>query len=186
MTDSNQNVFNLRGVVESVVPSDSAFIGNLASTLNTYLPAKQLIQQSIGKTALMIRETLLQQRSTEQAEALLTLNKECAAKKKALLFGPPDQVMVTLSNWHRARLFDFDFDPAVIRQGLPNDRRANAVGRPSLISTMGHSNGFSIRNGGSLQGRDAAGNWWIVWAMRTQAWPIVEAKIRAMAERKLD
>lgn len=92
--------------------------------------------------------------------------------------------MVMWSNWHRARLLDFDFSPAVVRQGLADDQRANGVGIASVIQTTGHSNGFKVRNGGGIQGRDAVGNWWMIWSMRTEAWPIVEAKVRALASKK--
>ena len=102
MLTNDQNVFNLRSMIEFVIPSDTVFIGDLASTLNAE-PAKQLIQQPSSKTALTIRESLLQQRATEHVEALLTLNKECAAKRLPLLFGPGNQLMVTFSNWYRAR-----------------------------------------------------------------------------------
>lgn len=94
------NVMGLRSTLEDVVPREGAYIGNLALTSNTYMPAQQLLSQSLGATALQIRKDLLQQRTREQVEACLTLHKQHNEKKGRMpLFGSYDQVMLSLSNW---------------------------------------------------------------------------------------
>lgn len=179
------NVMNFRGVVDDVLPPDQAFIGNATTTSQTHLTAGEIARQPVGKTALRIRNSLLQQRTQEQAEAYVALHHgEMEKTGRAPLFGPPTQMMLAWSNWHKARFFDVDFSAAVLRSGLPLGQRANKLGRPSYIGCTGHENGFLVRNAGPVLGRDAAGDWWVSWALRKGAWKAVEEEVSGLGGKK--
>ena len=93
-------------------------------------------------------------------------------------------IMVTLSNWHKARFFDFDFSAAVVKTGIPLEQRANKLGRPSYINVSGESHSIPLRNAGPVIGKDAAGNWWLTATLRKEAWKSVEESVRAMSSKK--
>jgi hypothetical protein len=83
---------------------------------------------------------------------------------------------------HKARFFQMDFSAAVSKIGTPLEQRKNGAGVPSYINVAGHQSSFKIRNGGPLIGRDAAGDWWMQWPMRADAWPAVEKRVQQLAD----
>ena len=176
------NVTNMRGVVDDVLPPDKAFIHNAATATNTWLRVADVMGENLGQTALRIRHSLLEQRSQEQMQAYIShYVQSLKTTGRTPMYGYPDEVRFFFSNWHKARFFDVDFSGAVTRTGLPLEQRANKIGRPSYINVTGYENGFTIRNGGPVIGKDAAGNWWLSWVMRKEAWSAVEKIFEDMA-----
>lgn len=181
------NIYNIRGLFEDALPAKSVYIGNASFPTQTIMTAEELSKISMGEAALRLRNDLTQQRTVAEVKALVAFQKETVPKTgRSPLGGPWNQCMVSLSNWHKARFFDFDFSAAVIRPGKRLEDRAQKLGQPSLIFPTGHTNGLSLRNSGPLIGRDAAGNWWLQWNMRAGAWPDFEAQFEAMVGRKND
>lgn len=173
------NIMNFRGMLDDVLPPDQAFVGNAMAVIYTPTTARELLAEPLGTTAMRIRRSLEQQKTREQVEAFVSVHTSSMEKTgRGPLVGPANQMMVTLSNWHRARFFDYDWSAAVVRAGKPLESRKNKLGRPSYIHMNGHENGFSIRNAGALIGKDAEGNVWMTWALREEAWPLVEAEMR--------
>nr|POE77759.1 hypothetical protein CFP56_09402 [Quercus suber] len=173
------NVMNFRGILDEVLPPDQAFIGNATGVIYTQMTAKELLAEPLGSTAIRIRRSLEQQKTPEQVEAYISLHKSVLRKTgHGPVVGPANQQMITLSNWHRARFFEYDWSSAVVKVGKPLDSRKNKVGRPSYIHVNGDENGFSVRNAGGLIGKDAEGNFWMTWAVREAVWPLVEAEVK--------
>ncbi len=173
------NVLDTRGVVGTQILSDgTAYAGNMCVQFFTYVSAGELAEESLGATALRIRRALDEQRTVQQFEAYVATHKEATAAGRLSLFGPWNMVMMNLSNWHKARFFEYDFS-AAIRQCPAEDGMVSvgengtrAGGKPAYISTTGHENvPVSSRNVGCLVGKDREGNWWMNWTMRKGAWP---------------
>ncbi|EUC29005.1 hypothetical protein COCCADRAFT_40559 [Bipolaris zeicola 26-R-13] len=167
---------NLRKTLEKELPRGT-FIGNAVSTAFAFLTAHELATIPLGSIALRIRRAIQQQRTTEQVKAQLTLMDSYGRQPLA---GPWNVLPLVLSQSNSLGFFDLDFSSAVVRQGLPNDRRSNGVGKPSYIHLTHQMNGVPGRNAGSVLGKDAAGNWWIYFDLPVTAWEGVYKKLRAL------
>ncbi|KAF5845871.1 hypothetical protein GGP41_008359 [Bipolaris sorokiniana] len=165
---------NLRKALEKDLPSGT-FVGNAVSTAFAFLTAHELATIPLGSIALRIRRAIQQQRTTEQVKAQLTLMDFYGRQPLA---GPWNMLPLVLSQ--SLGFFDLDFSCAVVRQGLPNDRRRNQVGRPSYIHLTHQLNGIPGRNAGSVLGKDAGGTWWIYFDLPVKAWKGVYQKLRAL------
>ncbi|KAK5173970.1 uncharacterized protein LTR77_001049 [Saxophila tyrrhenica] len=168
------NVLDTRDLIgEDILPSNSAYIGNMCIQFFTYVSAGELASESLGTTALRIRKALQEQRTGDQFEAYLSAHKQATAAGRPPLFGPWNMEMVNISSWLKARFFEYDFSPAVVRSAADGDReQASLGGRPSYISATGHENvPIPSRNVGCLVGKDVDGNLWMNWTIRKSAWP---------------
>ena len=153
--------YSLHGVLEELPPG-KAFIGNWVAKMFVQTTTRDVVEGSIGKAALHIRNSLKEQRTREQAEAYVTMQ----SQQNIMMFGEGRQAFVGLSNISRAGLNKLDFSGAVIGAGN---------GTPvHLHSDFFVSSSLKLRNVGPLFGQDASGNWWISWVMRSEAWPRVE------------
>jgi hypothetical protein len=170
------NAMNVRGASEHVpLPDKSAYIGNAVLSATSLTDTAELYKLSVGEVAYLVRENLKKQRTPEQIKAMCAWQLENYNKGiSSPLPGSWNQILFSWSNWSRAGFFDLDFSAAVTKTGLQMSERNNKVGRPSLVSTVGHADGLSVRNGGPLIGKDANGDWWLDWTMRAEAWPEVE------------
>lgn len=177
------NVANLRGLFPDHLPenTEAAYISNAAISAHTFTTSGELASMSVGDLALRLRQDLQAQRTPEQARHFVAWQRESIKQiGRSPLFGSWNQIMVGFSNWHRGRFFDMDFSGAVLRPGMPLEKRSNKLGQPSLVLPNGHSDGFSVRNIGPLIGRDAAGNWWIQCSLRSSAWAHVEKQFEKL------
>ena len=170
------NVLDTRPLIanDDVLPEGNEYFGNMCIQFFTYPSAGALANETLGATALRVRRALEEQRTPEQFEAYIAAHKEATAAGRLTLFGPWNMVMMSVSNWHKARFFEYDFSPAIVcrPKGEEMGGSKSPAGRPSYINVAGHENiPISSRNVGCLVGRDACGNWWMNWTMRKQAWP---------------
>ena len=74
-----------------------------------------------------------------------------------------------------------DFSAAVTKPGVKLEERKNKLGCPSYINYTGQMTG--MRNSGQLLGRDANGDWWMQWTLRTDAWSPVGNLMMQETER---
>ncbi|KAI7259165.1 hypothetical protein KC345_g10385 [Hortaea werneckii] len=180
----------------SFFPPEKAYIGNASLPSITLTTAGEILHRPLSQTAAHIRKNLEIQRTPPNLQAFLSLHRrEVRAKGRSPLFGPGDQLMLSLSNWHRGRFFEQDFSAAVVDAaaagGVKEDggshgllerttttkTRAEKIGRPSFVGVTGHKNGFRVRNAGPCLGRDARGDWWVSWALRDEAWGVFEREL---------
>ena len=178
------NVFDTRPTLaEDLIPPNSAFLGNAVFSAFTILSARQVLEGPLSFVASKLRHSLEQQRTREQIQAFSAFQKRWFEKTGHMpIFGDPGMLLIVCSNWHKGRFFEVDFSAAAIAPGVPLTQRSNKLGRPSYINVTGHNRGMSTRNMGPVVGKDAAGNWWLAWTMRTDAWPAVEQQLRAMTD----
>jgi hypothetical protein len=167
------NVFDFRSLVPDLLPKSGVYIGNGTFALNTLLPAWQILSAPLSSVAQAVRRSLDQQRTREQVEAVAALHKASLEKSGyTAMFGSPSQYLLVLSNWHRVKLYEIDFSPALIN---PAQKAKNSLaGKPTYVHPVGYNNGFSIRNFGAVSGRDHEGNWWFTWFTGDDTWEIIE------------
>jgi hypothetical protein len=111
------NALNLRtSLHESSMSKDSAYMGNALCMSPTFLQGQQIADEPLGQIALRIRESVAEQRTPEQVEAMTALQMPTMEKTGYLaLVGNPRIMLLSCSNWHKARLFGMDFSPAVLQ-----------------------------------------------------------------------
>ncbi|KAJ5388992.1 Transferase [Penicillium cataractarum] len=173
------NALNLRtSTHDAFETSEDMYMGNALCMSPTFLSGRQISEESLGQIALRIRESLVQQRTTEQVEAMTALQMETMETTGYLaLVGDPRMLLLSCSNWNKARLYDMDFSSAVVRKSPSADiDRLRAPGKPTYVNGVQHS-ANSFRNVLSVKGKDSAGNWWLTGVLRTNAWKRVQAQL---------
>lgn len=96
------------------------------------------------------------------------------------LVGDPRMMLLSCSNWHKARLFDMDFSPAVLQSSAQSSsQNTQKKGKPSYVNGVQHSEN-SFRNVLSVIGKDAGRNWWLTGVLRTDAWAHVEEQVHKL------
>lgn len=175
------NIFDIRPILdENRLPSHSAFVGNAVFIAATFLSTRQILERPLSFVASRLRDTLVQQRTKEQVQALTAMWKTFLDKTGLMpVFGTSDMLLFTCSNWSKGKFFEVDFSAAVVAVGVPLSQRANKLGRASYINLAAHKSFMPIRNSGAVVGQDAAGNWWTTWAMRAEAWPKIDEHLKA-------
>jgi hypothetical protein len=178
------NVTNVRGLFPDLLPDKggaAVYTTNATVSSNTLITCGELNSLSVGALALRIRQDLQTQRTPEQIRHLVAWQLEARKEiGRNPLLGSWNQILLAWSNWHRARLLDVDFSPAVVRPGLPLESRSNKLGQPSFILPNAHAKGISMRNAGPLLGRDANGDWWMQTVLRAGAWARVEEQFKRL------
>lgn len=177
------NVTNIRGLFPDHLPDKGAEVYTTNAMVNTHtlVTSGELANMSIGALAWRLRQDLQKQRTPEQVRHLVAWQLDSSKQYgRSLMLGPWNQILMSWTNWHRARFYDVDFSAAVIQPGLPPESRNNKLGQPSFIMPNGHANGLSLRNAGPLIGRDANGDWWMQVVLRADAWARVEEQFERL------
>ncbi|KAJ9207338.1 hypothetical protein DTO164E3_612 [Paecilomyces variotii] len=184
-TINMRNTYCCRSLLADLghIPSaSSALVTNAVFATLTFLSVRQVIEEPLSFTASEIRKSLIQQRNTEQLQALVSIQKEILDNTHhPALFGKPSMYMIMISNWAKSKLFELDFSAAVQEEGLPLKSRINSLGKPSSIQGTG-TKGYATRNTGVVIGKDAAGNVWCLYSLRKDLWPAVEQQLRQMSD----
>ncbi|KAI2710329.1 hypothetical protein CBS147332_6030 [Penicillium roqueforti] len=176
------NALNLRtSLHESFTSNNSAYMGNALCMSPTFLRGHQVADEPLGQIALRIRESVTEQRTPEQVEAMTALQMQTMEQTGYLaLVGDPRMMLLSCSNWHKARLFDIDFSSAVLQSSGPSSlQNPQHTGKPCYVNGVQHS-ANSFRNVLSVIGKDAGGNWWLTGVLRTDAWTHIEKQLHKL------
>jgi hypothetical protein len=170
------NAYDLRTVLaDDLLPSNKAYIANAANTVHALLPAKEVLTRPLSFTASQIRRSIIQQGTRAQIEALTAIERQTyASSDRAPIFGDGSTKLIVISNWTKTRTFELDFSAAVVKAGLPLEKRKHGLGRPRYVYSCPYSNGTPIRNAFPIFGRDAEGNYWMSGTLRTETWKEIE------------
>lgn len=175
------NVFDIRGVLAEIglLPSpDTALIANVTWPTVTLVTAGEIVSKPISCLASRIRHAIDTHRTVEQVQAIAATQREAKEKTgQPAVYGDMGTFLFACSNWHRGKLFQMDFSPAVVKENPTQSERANLTGRPLRIFVTGKFVGFSPRNSLAVMGKDAAGNWWMKNVLRTSLWSAVEEQL---------
>ncbi|KAJ5223944.1 hypothetical protein N7468_008486 [Penicillium chermesinum] len=169
------NALNLRtSLHDSFSAPENVYLGNCVCMSPIFVDGQQLETESLGSIAWRNRQSVAEQQTPEQVEAITALLKETMEKSGYLaLVGEPGMAMFSSSNWHRAGLYGVDFSSA-----SPSDRMSS-IGKPTYVNGVLHSH-LSFRNTFAVTGRDAGGNWWLNGVLRTDAWEGVERALKSL------
>lgn len=152
------NVFNIRSVLPDLFPVNTANMGNSLTICQTHLPYSFINQQPLGSVASQFRQSLVAQRTRDQVEALAAIENQAMQQTgHPPILGLSDMLIFGCSNWHQARFFEVDFSSAVLKQGIPGDKRFSAVSKPSLILPGSLEVRIPMGNIGCVMGKDPRG-----------------------------
>lgn len=177
------NVFNIWDLFPEWFPNSAAgFIGNSFFYSYTLLAAKDVLRDTnLGYVSSTNRQALVDHRTRGQVQAMAAIKRESFAKA-APVVGDSNLLFMACTNQHKARYFDLDFSVAVLKPGTPLDQRPHALGRPSFINDIEHCRGYPTRNVLRIIGKDAAGDYWLLFKTRAGAWPEIHRQLMALHE----
>lgn len=170
------NVFELRSRLPDVFDPSAAYVGNFARTAQTDLTADEARFLPLGQLALQYRQSLASQTTEGQVRGAIRFARELGSTM--FLAVQPNSIMLTCSNWSKAKFFDaVDFGPAVVKPG-PKSDVAPVPGKPvyfQAISTK--ADPPMLRNIYNVLGRDCAGNYWITAKLPPVVWQNIDKEI---------
>lgn len=172
------NVFNIWDLFPEWFPAAGAgFIGNAFFYSYTLLVADQILQDTnLSYVASTNRKALVEHRTREQVQAMTAIQRASFAKA-APVVGDSGLLFMACTNQHKARYFELDFSAAVLKPGVPLDQRPHALGRPSFINDIEHCRRYPTRNVVRILGKDAAGDYWLLFKTRAEAWPEIHRQL---------
>ena len=165
---------------EQPSPTGPVWIQNLVIPAVTHIPVKSLLANSLGRTALQIRSSVLGQAAPESisryARYILSLTNQAA------LFMKPSSIILAVSNWHCAKMFDtLDFSPAIVRSETKQGGHFSGLwpkelqpGKPTSITSVVFGQNPEMRNGWGVIGRDVGGNYWMQGFCTQVTWDTIE------------
>ncbi|KAL3476589.1 squalene cyclase [Aspergillus californicus] len=172
------NSFNTRAIVpEFLDQGDAVYIGNSISCGCSLSTASQILQdESLADIASQARQALADHRTPERIHAMAATQRASFTQTPHIL-GGSGVLLLSCTNYHKARCFEADFSAAVMKVGIPLEDRAHKLGRPSYINSVVHGGGYRLRNVIRVLGRDAEGDWWIVFRTRAGAWLVIHREL---------
>lgn len=178
------NVFDIRSRLPDVFDPSAAYVGNFARSAQTQLTADEARSLPLGQLALRYRQSLASQVTEGQLRGLIRFTRE--AGNSPVLPIKPNNVVMTCSNWAKAKFFDaVDFAPAVVKPG-PKSDIAPVPGRPvyfHAISTK--QDPPMLRNIYNVLGKDHAGNYWVAAKLPPAVWDNIQEEITKLSEQVL-
>jgi hypothetical protein len=185
------NPISLRSTLASngVIPASSVLLGNAVLLVSTFASAVDIATKSLAYTATLIRQSIAEQGTHEQLDALTALTRKAVEQTgRHPVFGDGTTSLVIFSNWTKAKFFDLDFGAAVRKRDEKSRGDAKTVvSRPSFVNSTGEARGMSPRGSWPILGRDQSGGYWVLGNLRSDLWNGVERDLEAIkttAERK--
>lgn len=193
-TVSIANAFDLRRRCASLFPAEKekgAYVQNAVFPCWTTLPASQILAHkpdALGIVAQAIRESIKTQTTEASVHALARLTRESLEKSGIPpMFGDTSSLVVNMSNWSKASLFEsLDFGPAIVNNTKHGGRnRASAEGATSLAKVKSspvyyHVQGVSPNNmlarNGAFLTSTPNGDYWINGCFPPEVWNLIESK----------
>lgn len=197
------NFFELRGRLPTIFqqPQNAVYIGNFIFACWAQLSARDAQTAPLGAIAGRYRAFLAAQTTEGQVRGLLRVFRERTAAGKRIGAMRPDSLMITCSNWSKAKFFAaVDFSPAVVRSDSSSSITSTSTTTTSN-STLGQSpkfgpgrpvyyHGLNLRPLGSgkskqvgaatgvnILGKDAGGNYWIMAMLPPKSWPKIRKEL---------
>ncbi|KAJ5387140.1 Terpenoid cyclases/protein prenyltransferase alpha-alpha toroid [Penicillium cosmopolitanum] len=178
------NVFNIWRLFPEWFPQDGrGFIGNSFFYSYTLLSSgKVLRDESLSYTASENRHALMKHRTREQVQAMTAIQRD-SYKRTAPVIGRTNNFFMACTNQQMSGNFNADFSGAVIKSGVPMSNRAHAPGQPSYINDIEHCRSYPTRNVVRILGKDAAGDWWLLFKTRVGAWQDIHQQLMSVYEK---
>jgi hypothetical protein len=166
------SALNLRAALSDVFPPDSAFVSNCVGGVHTYVTAQELLESSLARTALRLRQELNRQSTRQNVESTLTL----MAEKKRLDI---NMLPLTMSDCGKAKFCEFDFSKAVKTQ---LDEGTSRRGRPAYLWGGVDFSPVAFPNMCVNWGTDAEDNWSTVLYVPSASLNALEKEVEGLKQ----
>ncbi|KNG83303.1 putative LysR family regulatory protein [Aspergillus nomiae NRRL 13137] len=175
--------FNVWGLFKESFPAGAkGFIGNaFFNSYTVHKTSEVLEDNNLAHLACKNRQALMEHRTKEQVQAMTAIQRDSFMQIPPLV-GDSSLLFMTHTNQHKARYFETDFSAAVVAPGLPLKDRPHALGRPSYINDIEHCRLYPTRNVCRVIGKDAAGDWWLLFKTRSEAWPSIHKQLMTLLD----
>ncbi|PSR84184.1 hypothetical protein BD289DRAFT_434625 [Coniella lustricola] len=133
--------FELRGRLPSIFqpPEKAVYIGNYIFACWAHLTAQDAQRAPLGAIAGRYRAFLAAQTTEGQVRGLLRVFRERTAAGKRIGAMKPDSMVITCSNWSKAKFFAaVDFAPAVVRAASESAEQVSGEEQPLLQQNQQH------------------------------------------------
>lgn len=170
------NVFELRSRLPDVFDPSAAYVGNFARSAQTQLTAQEARFLPLGQLALRYRQSLASQITEGQVRGMIRFTRELGESPLLPIQG--NSIMLTCSNWSKAKFFDaVDFAPAVVKPG-PKSDVAPVPGKPVYFHAVStKEDPPMLRNIYNVLGKDCAGNYWVTAKLPPVVWQNIDKEI---------
>ncbi|KAI1491100.1 hypothetical protein F5X96DRAFT_693663 [Biscogniauxia mediterranea] len=185
-TLSVMNALGLRGTLLPAAGEGAAYVANAVWGVFARTTVGAAASRPLHATAAAVRRSIGEYGTRGQLEARAAFLRARGADPAGMLdmYGDGGMMMVTFSNWSKARFFETDFSAAIIVDsnddtktsgGGSSSKPANyRRGRPSYIQSCGFVQNFSMRNAFPIIGKDNAGNYWWSGTLVKGQWAPIE------------
>lgn len=180
------NFFELRGRLPTVFrpPQKAVYIGNFIFACWAHLSAQDAQNEPLGVIAGRYRACLAAQTTEGQIRGFLRVFRERTAAGKRIGAIRPDSLMISCSNWSKAKFFSaVDFSSAVVRKGATSGSK-HGPGRPVYYHGLnlrplgsGKSRHVGAATGVNILGKDSGGNYWIMAMLPPRSWPKIQQEL---------
>lgn len=180
------NVFNVWSLFPEWFPNGATgLIGNSFFYSYTLLVARNVLQDiNLKYVASTNRKALVEHRTKQQVEAMTAIQRG-NFMRAAPVVGDSKMLFMAATNQHKARYFETDWSAAVIAPGVPLSERPHALGRPSYINDIEYCRGYPTRNIVRIIGKDAVGDWHLLFKARAGAWPVIHQELMDLIETEM-
>ncbi|KAF4341753.1 lysr family regulatory [Fusarium beomiforme] len=164
--------------------SSPVFIANATFSTSTNTTLRELREQPLARTALLVRESVATLTKPAQVHAQLHLLRESYAKDKEnpAVFAAEDSFILVVSNFSKMGFFDaIDFSPAVISPAEIS--HAKSPGKIAWHQWTSLEHNTHIRNMFQVGGRDAQGNTWMMAILPPETWVVIEENLASLPGR---
>lgn len=177
------NVFNVWNLFPEWFPHGAAgLVGNSFFYSYTLLVASKVLQDTDLKYVASTNRTALMEHRTKQQVAAMTAIQRENFMKAAPVVGDSKLLFMAATNQHKARYFETDWSAAVIAPGVPLSGRPHALGRPSYVNDIEYCRGYPTRNIVRIIGKDAGGDWHLLFKARAGAWRVIHQELIDLIE----
>jgi hypothetical protein len=173
------NVLNLRGRLPSIFKAQGMYVQNLAFNSNTLLSVQDVLNASVGFIAGMVRKSLMEQSTQSQLHAIVRESHTAYnSTGNPPLFGEPNALLIVVSNWDKAKLFDaVNFSPAVVQDSSRSHHGGPTPGKLVYHHAHNSKEARSTRNFWNIVGKDMDGNYWVGGYLLPETWKMIEEEI---------
>ncbi|KAI0595610.1 hypothetical protein F4775DRAFT_604863 [Biscogniauxia sp. FL1348] len=174
------SVMNALGLRGTMVPEGVAYVANAVWGVFARLTVGEAAGRPLWALAAAVRRSIAEYGTRAQLEARAAYLRARGADPSGMLdmYGDGGMVMVTYSNWSKARFFETDFSAAIVDvdggSGGGSKPANYRRGRPSYIQSCGFVQNFSMRNAFPIIGKDNAGNYWWSGTLLKGQWGPIE------------
>lgn len=154
-------------------------LSNAVGVISTLIPARDMMDKSVGQIARFIRQSITEFRTKQQVEAWAALWRT-APWNTLPLFGNTTMLVASCTNWSKAKLFDIDLSAALVGCEKTDASPQQHSGRPVYIQRR--SSGVPLGNETAILGKDSRGGYWITAGTDANHWAAIESAIGQYSE----